>query len=103
PELRIDSNLQGLALNLPAPLAKPAEAAWPLRLESAVQGVQGDKAVSDRITLQLGPAAQPLVDLIAERDLRGESARLVRGSLAVGERAALPPQGLHAQLRVGEL
>ncbi|NIM39776.1 MAG: TIGR02099 family protein [Hydrogenophaga sp.] len=107
PELRIDSSLQGLALSLPAPLSKPAEAAWPLRLESAVQGLQGDKAVSDRITLQLGPAAQPLVDLIAERDLRGESARLVRGGLAVGqaagERAVLPPQGLHARLRVGEL
>lgn len=107
PELRIDSNLQGLALNLPAPLAKPAEAVWPLRVETSVLGLRDDKASSDRVSVQLGPAAQPLVDLLAERDLRGDSARLQRGSLAVGlpagERAALPPQGLHAQVRVGEL
>ena len=66
-----------------------------------------DQASSDRLSLQLGPAAQPLVDLLAERELRGDGARLLRGTLAVGlpagERLALPPQGLHAQVRVGEL
>ncbi len=107
PELRLDSNLQGLALNLPAPLAKPAEAVWPLRVETSVLAQHNDRASSDRLSLQLGPAAQPLVDLLAERELRGDGARLVRGTLAVGlpagERLALPPQGLHAQVRVGEL
>lgn len=107
PELRIDSTLQGMALNLPAPLAKPAEAAWPLRVETSALAQHNDRATSDRLSVQLGPAAQPLVEAVAERDLRGDSARLLRGSVAVGlpagERATLPAQGLHAQVRVGEL
>ena len=36
PEIAVTSNLQGLALNLPAPLAKAADAALPLRYENAL-------------------------------------------------------------------
>ena len=36
PEVQVTSNLQGLALNLPAPLAKTAEAVLPLRYENAL-------------------------------------------------------------------
>ena len=34
PEISLTSNLQGLALNLPPPLAKTAEAVLPLRYEN---------------------------------------------------------------------
>src|SRR5205085_3945318 len=36
PEVQITSNLQGLAINLPAPLAKTAESQLPLRYETAL-------------------------------------------------------------------
>jgi uncharacterized protein YhdP len=35
PDLVVQSNLVGLAIALPAPLAKPADASWPLRVELA--------------------------------------------------------------------
>ncbi len=36
PEVTVTSNLQGLALNLPAPLAKPADQVMPLRYENVL-------------------------------------------------------------------
>ena len=104
PEWHIESNLQGLALDLPVPLAKAAEAAWPLRVDSSAL------PAGDRWSLRLGPPAQPLLDVLAEREARGNSGaalRLARVGLALGlpagEHAVLPPQGLNAQLQVGEL
>jgi uncharacterized protein (TIGR02099 family) len=39
-EWQVESSLQGLTLDLPAPLAKPAGEAWPLRLERRPAGPQ---------------------------------------------------------------
>jgi len=101
PEWQIDSALQGLGLELPAPLAKPAEASWPLRIQSSAT------AAGDRLALRLGPEAQPLLQLMAEREPQGEAMRLRRVGLGLGlpagEHALLPPQGLNAQLHLAEL
>lgn len=111
PELRISSTLQGLSLQLPAPLAKPAEASWPLRYDSSVTALQADgRAARERTLLTLGPANLPVLDLHLERDLGAGAANAApgpRGSIAVGlpagERAPLPEQGIAVQARVGEL
>ena len=48
PEVAVSSNLQGLALNLPAPLAKTAEAVLPVRYENALvrESLAADRAAS---------------------------------------------------------
>ncbi len=111
PELRINSTLQGLSLQLPAPLAKAAEASWPLRYDTSVLALHADgRAARERTLLTLGPSGTPVVDLHLERDLGAAGANVaqsLRGSIAVGlpagERAPLPEQGIAAQARLGEL
>ncbi len=44
PDLVIESNLAGLAIDLPAPLAKPAAESWPLRVELTRTGTAGASA-----------------------------------------------------------
>ena len=44
PDLVIESNLAGLAIDLPAPLAKPAAESWPLRIELTRTGTAGTSA-----------------------------------------------------------
>ncbi len=106
PELRISSSLQGMAIQLPAPLAKPAEASWPLRYDSSVSAVQDGQATRERVAVALGPAAAPVLDLQLEREL-GPTPRAPRASVALGlpagERAPLPEQGIAVQARVAEL
>src|SRR5690606_10042100 len=99
PELRINSTLQGLALQLPAPLNKAAEASWPLRYDSSVLALHADGlAARERLLLTLGPTNTPVIDLHLERDLAAGTAlaavQAPRASVAVGlpagERAPLP-------------
>lgn len=51
--LTVDSNLVGTAVGLPAPLAKPAEAAWPLRLQAPLPLADGEVRVQLGDTLRL--------------------------------------------------
>ncbi|GAB2492148.1 YhdP family protein [Arenimonas alkanexedens] len=51
--LSIDSNLAGTAVGLPAPLAKPAAASWPLRLEAPLPLADGEVRVQLGDTLRL--------------------------------------------------
>ena len=107
PELQVSSNLQGMALSLPAPLGKTAEASLPLRLESAVLEVAGEVARTDRVALELGSALAPLVALQYERDITGPAPRVLRGSVAVGleggDVAPLPAAGVVGNLRFDQL
>ena len=107
PELQVASSLQGMALNLPAPLGKTAEASLPLRLDTAVLGVNGDVATTDRVALELGSALAPLVSLRYERDITGAVPRVLRGSVAVGleggDAAPMPATGVVGNLRLEQL
>ena len=106
PELLINSNLVGMALNLPAPFAKTAEAPLPLRLEtSAVRaslavGNDGTVHAQDQLQLDVGK----LVSVIYVRDASGPEARVLRGALAVGlaadESAPLPAEGVVANVNL---
>ncbi|MDO8903134.1 YhdP family protein [Hydrogenophaga sp.] len=107
PELIVTSSLQGLALNLPAPLNKAADANMPLRFESAVLSVVGEQASVDRLSVSLGPPAAPVLALQYERDLGQAEPRVLRGSLAAGlregESAPLPAQGVMANISLDQL
>jgi uncharacterized protein (TIGR02099 family) len=110
PELLVTSNLAGLALNLPAPFAKVADAALPVRLEtSAVRasipsgggGSAGAAlATQDQLQFDMGR----LVNVVYVRDVTGPQAQVVRGSIGVGlaadEAAPMPADGVLANVNM---
>jgi uncharacterized protein (TIGR02099 family) len=105
PEVAVTSNLQGLALNLPPPLSKPAETVLALRYENALTREPPTAAgrLQDRITADLGRVAS----LVFVRDLAQPEPRVVRGSIAVGlapgESAVLPDQGVTANVNLANV
>ncbi|MFM6985631.1 MAG: YhdP family protein [Hydrogenophaga sp.] len=106
PELRVSSNLQGMAFALPAPLGKAAAETLPLRFETRVltttSGVKGELPLTDRLRVDVGPPQQPLLALQYERNISGPEARVLRGSLAFGlgdlDAAPLPAAGVVANV-----
>jgi uncharacterized protein (TIGR02099 family) len=105
PEVMLMSNLQGLALNFPAPLNKVADEALPLRLETMVTRVppltapgQTQRALQDQIKLDLGL----LASVIYVRDVSRIEPRVLRGSIALGlsptESAPSLAQGVSANI-----
>ena len=109
PELLITSNLQGMAMSLPAPLSKSADAVLPLRVETALTreslqaGSGGPLRVQDQLTVELGRMAS----IAYVRDLSGPEPRVLRGSVAVGltppESAPLPAEGVLANVNLSVL
>ena len=98
-ELLVNSNLQGMALNLPAPLGKSAQAELPLRLETALLA-DAPAPLQDRFSLSLAN----LLQVVYERDVSQAEPRVLRGAIAVGldaqESAPLPPSGVSANIRL---
>ena len=107
PELSVTSNLQGLALGLPAPLTKSAESTLAFRLETALvrdtlSAVPASPArLRDQLKLDLGR----MVSINYLRDLSLGEARVLRGSVAVGlgpqESVPTPEEGVAANINVG--
>ncbi|WP_439520516.1 YhdP family protein [Hydrogenophaga sp.] len=101
PEVQVTSSLQGMALNLPAPLGKTAEASLPLRYDNTVLEMGGDTARSDRLAIQLGTALAPVLAVHYERELGAGEPRVLRGGIAVGVNAdetPLPTAGVSANV-----
>ncbi|MBA3774764.1 MAG: TIGR02099 family protein, partial [Ramlibacter sp.] len=106
PEIAVTTNLQGLALNLPSPLAKTADTALPVRYENAL--VPGSLAgpatqLQDKIAVEIGRIAS----VTYVRDLSGSEPRVVRGGIAVGlaagESAPLPEHGVMANINLASV
>ncbi len=107
-EFSFASSLQGLALQLPAPLAKTADEPMPLAIEKKVvlraPGAGGAAAtVHDRISVELGRVGSASY----VRDISGSEARVLRGSIAVGldagDSAAAPERGVFANIQMARL
>ena len=110
-EFSLSSSLQGLALDLPAPLNKAAETPLPLRLdmtplrEGAAVGVASaaGQRGRDQLTLEIGR----LVTASFVRDISATEPRVIRGSLGVGltapESAPMPEQGVMANINLNLL
>lgn len=105
-ELLVTSNLVGMALTLPAPFAKAADTALPLRVEtsavraSLVPGSDGVVHAQDQLQLDVGK----VVSIVYVRDVSGADARALRGSIAVGlaadEAAPMPSAGVLANVNM---
>lgn len=98
-ELSVTSSLQGLALDLPAPARKEADATLPLRLLMTPTGTGRDE-----LRLEVGTAAMPLLQAQLQRDVSGASSQVLRGALAVQDKLpALPASGVLLQVNVASL
>ncbi|HEY8360916.1 MAG TPA: DUF3971 domain-containing protein, partial [Ramlibacter sp.] len=102
PELLVTSNLQGLALNLPAPLNKAADAVLPLRYENTLtrESLAVDAPLHETLSLSLGRIA----GVSYLRDVSQPQAKVLRGAIAVGpgamETLALPAEGVQANVQL---
>ncbi len=96
PDILVTSTLQGLALNLPAPLGKPAEAGLPLRYETTLQA-----GGTETLAVELGRVGSATYVL----DTSGPELRVLRGAIALGlgpgESVGLPEQGVAANVNLG--
>jgi len=111
PELQVSTSLQGLALALPAPLGKSAEASLPVRFENQLtrEALVPESAsrmappLQDRLALEVGGVGA--VSYV--RELGGALPRVLRGSIALGlapgESAPQPERGVAANIQVGEV
>ncbi len=101
-EVTVTSTLQGLGLNLPPPLNKPAETALPLRFDNTLvrESLASGARLHDQLALDLGRVAS----IVYVRDVSGPEPRVVRGGIAVGlaagESAPLPEQGVQANINL---
>ena len=104
-ELVLTSDLQGLALSLPAPLSKTAEATLPLRYENTLlrESMQPGQKLQDQLSLSLGR----LASLAYVRDISSAPARVLRGSIGVGlepgESTPTPDSGVAANINLTSL
>ena len=86
-EFALTSPLAGLALALPAPLNKPAEATWPLSVSTVVSVDEGGPR--DTLRVELAQPQGPVLQAEVLRDRSGDVPRPLRAAYAVG--APLPP------------
>ncbi len=97
-DVQVRSDLRGLALALPAPLDKPADAAWPLQVQI---GPVAGGAGRERLQLRLAERLALAYERVANAE--GKPARVLRGAVVVGALAqalpALPAAGVQAQLQ----
>jgi uncharacterized protein (TIGR02099 family) len=110
PQVSAASSLQGLALNLPAPLNKLPETLMPLRLETSLTResfqTTNPNLLQEHISLELGRmlSAQFVRDLSPNASSKP---RVLRGAMAVGlppgETLSLPPSGVVASVQLDTL
>jgi uncharacterized protein (TIGR02099 family) len=105
PEITVTSSLQGLALGLPAPLNKAADAALPLRYQNVLLPAAAGAAAPrlDQVSAELGR----LASITYVRDLGGSEPVVVRGAIAAGlapgESAQVPEHGVAANINFAKL
>ncbi|HYW56968.1 MAG TPA: YhdP family protein [Polaromonas sp.] len=101
-EVSIASNLQGMALSLPAPLSKTAEAVLPVRFDNTLvrESTGAGQVLQDRLALSVGR----LASVVYLRDITGPEPKVLRGSMAVGleagESAPMPDAGVAANINL---
>lgn len=104
PEFAVQTNLQGLALDLPAPLNKAAEAAWPLRYsQQATAPAPAGATPDEEMSLSVSNPQGHLLTLELLRSPGSGTAPQVRGLVLAGSapRAglAMPAQGVTARIQ----
>ena len=105
-ELLVTSPLTGMGLDLPLPFRKPAEASWPLRIQT--QALLPGTATADAASPprdQLHVELDGILQADYQRELAPEGTRVLRGTLVVGEGTlpampTMPAAGVAALLQL---
>ena len=95
PQISVASNLVGLAIELPAPLAKAAATPLALRVRTAPEDgttVPVDSAAPLREALQVDLGGTLQAHFV--REVSGDAARVVRGAIRVGEPRAVSDRAI---------
>ena len=102
PEVTVESNLAGVALDFPAPLRKLANESMPLKFELA--GVPGSDPgiLRDEMKISLGSAISARYERLKTSDKDAEW-KVVRGGIGVNVPAPQPDSGLIANVSMKSL
>ena len=98
----VTSNLQGMALALPAPLSKTAESVLPVRFENTLltNSLLPGQKLQDQLALTIGRIAS----VVYVRDVSSSEPRVIRGSISVGlepgESTPMPESGVAANINL---
>ena len=93
-EIAITSNLQGMALDLPAPLHKEADSQLPLRYQTSLLSSGPRNVPRDELRFELGSNLQ----MHFQRDLSNELPRVLRGAIGLFDKLPdLPTSGVQMQ------
>ncbi|MFT3953855.1 MAG: YhdP family protein [Piscinibacter sp.] len=100
PELTVTSNLVGMTSDLPVPMRKSADAPMPLRYQTTLQpeSLQPGQTLRDTVRLELGPLQAQF-----QRDVSGETPRVLRGGIGLNEAAPQPAAGVLVNVNVAAL
>jgi uncharacterized protein (TIGR02099 family) len=105
--LALRSDLVGAAIDLPAPLSKPAGAPLPLRYTRTPLPAAADGARRDVVQIDLGDLvkaryviAQPTPATAQTDSASAQTFRVLSGGLAIGAQAALPQPATSVQANV---
>ena len=104
-EVVVTSNLQGMALSLPAPLNKGADTVLPLRFENTL--VRDSLAPGQKLQDQLIVTVGRIASVAYVRDISGAEPRVLRGAIGAGlesgESAPLPDSGVSANINIARI
>jgi uncharacterized protein (TIGR02099 family) len=108
-EVSVQTNLQGLALTLPAPFNKPAQSVWPLKFEntlvesSLIPEKDGKVRLKDNLRLSI----EKIADFKLTRDISGNVPKVIRGTMSAGldagEGTPEPSNSIAANINVEHL
>src|SRR5690606_24473502 len=92
PEIIVESNLQGIALDFPAPLKKPAADALVSRFQLSPRGFDAGGAARDEIRASLGKTVN--VHYLRRRAARQGGWEVIAGGIGVNQPAPISDNGL---------
>ncbi|HTJ99150.1 MAG TPA: YhdP family protein [Bordetella sp.] len=97
-DVTLESDLSGMAIDMPAPVGKPASSSLPLRVQWSPAQNAGSR---DRswLTASLGEN----INLLLERDPTEKRWIFARGALGANQPATLPLQGLSVKLTLPDI
>ncbi len=101
--MTLESDLVGLAANLPTPFDKPAGARWPLKVQTSAQTPADPRARSIRDSIRVELRDSVRLALERERDPATERLLIRRGAFAIGGEPVLPERGLSLLLNTAAL
>ncbi len=102
PEIVIESTLQGIGLDFPEPLNKPAQDAMPFRLELTGKAGTDAATLRDEIRVSAGAAIAAYYERQKSTE-KNAAWRVVRGGIGINVPAPMPDSGLIANVSVRSL